>query len=131
MGLHLYHLQSTIYWGAGFYLFLKFFANYVVHRKLDTYIHNIEKYEGLGHWGNNKNTHYSQGYEQGLLYFFTTWWDIQKKDDIYLKRAKIFSNFLNITSILLIIGLVFFFLYMQEVNHKYRYIKEDPWQYFL
>jgi len=124
---YLYHFQGIIYWVAGLYLLLKFFVNYLVHRKLDTYVHNLEKFEGVGHYGDNSKTYFSQQYEQGLLYFFTTWWDVLENDSKYLRRAKRLSNFLNITSILLIVGLVLFFLNMQEVNFQYGFIKEDPW----
>ncbi|WP_462247457.1 hypothetical protein [Ekhidna sp.] len=131
MDLYFYHFQEIIYWGAGVYLLFKFLLNYFVHQAMDSYIYNLEKFEGVGRYGNSNRTRSSQHYEQGFLYFFTTWWEIKKSDSKYLKRTKRLSNFINISSIFLIVGLIFFFLYMQDANHSYRHLDKDPWQYLL
>ena len=131
MDLYFYHFQDIIYWGAGVYLLFKFVLNYFVHQAMDSYIYNLEKFEGVGHYGSSNRTRSSQHYEQGFLYFFTTWWEAKKSDSKYLRRTKRLSNFINISSIFLIVGLIFFFLYMQGVNHSYRHLDKDPWQYLL
>ena len=134
MDVMLYHFYYLIFWLAGFWFFFKFLMNAYIHNQTDSYINNLVKNEGYGQFGSNDQRWTRRDrmktYEQWALFLFTTWWDLREKESPRIKRIKKIGNVINILSIFIFLGLLFLFLYMQDVNHKYRHIKRDPWQYF-
>lgn len=125
----LYHFQGIIYTFFWCFFACRFVVNWLVHMKTDSYIYNLEEFEGYGHWGDSNRRYSSQANEQLFLIAFTFWWDMRPEEPTNLKSLKKFANILNVGFLILAVEMLVFFLHMQEVNHTYHFMKQNPWQY--
>jgi hypothetical protein len=58
----------------------------------------------------------------------TFWWPSEVWDNKSIKRLKMIANVLNILFIVLLIGTMFFYLYMQSINAKFDHVTRN-WRY--
>lgn len=125
-----YHFQDIIYNTFWMFLGVRTLLNILVHQKTDSYIYHLEEFEGYGQLGDPERRYKSQSNEQLILYLFTFWWVIKSDESLPIRRLKRVANTLNILFLIMALSMLVFFLHMQEVNHIYRYVEQDPWQYF-
>jgi hypothetical protein len=142
MELILYHGQGILYTSLQFIFVLRMILNFVIYVKIDSPVtqSNISFWQTVSpkSWKEKKDMAARRpdiidfDKEQGSIgrtemfhIALTFWWPSQVWDDKSTRRLKLIANVLNILFLVLLLGTMMFYLYMQDINAKYHHVTRD------
>lgn len=122
MELFFFHVQPVFYKGFLGLLVLRFFLNLFVYELIDSDV--TKEMTGKGIFRDNDSISHN------MHYLFTFWFPIESFDTSRIKILKKIVNLIHISFLVLGIGSLILWTSLEEINHRRKYQKKDPF-YFM
>jgi hypothetical protein len=152
MELYLYHTQGIIYYFLLGLLIIRILLNIYIYYKIDSDIiqRDIPFYWTMIPFSENEKRQINverNKWKRGEIKDFTKdgsdtfwtnllhcaltfWWPLEVNESSKIRAFKRLGNFLNLSFLVIGFSMIWFFLYMQDINARHSYIERD-WTYIF